>query len=124
MRGFGVALAPWPQSRRMVAMRTTPGGPLKPTPADCRVTKEHLKDLRKIQELLAALNDPLANITRLVEAIPVLAARCVQAAVTRSSKRDINSIDHALTLIGNKGLEFELFTLLEDLTVLKSEQDS
>lgn len=105
-------------------MRSIPGGPLKPTPGDCRVRAEHLKDLRKIQELLAALNDPYANITRLVEAIPVLAARCVQSALNRSSKRDVNSIDHALTLIGNKGLEFELFTLLEDLTVLKSEQDA
>lgn len=88
------------------------------------MTTEHLKDLRKIQELLSALNDPYANITRLVDSIPVLAARVVQSALNRSPKIEIYKIDHALTLIGNKGLEFELFTLLEDLTVLKSEQEA
>jgi len=103
-------------------MRITPGGVLKPTANDCRVAVEHLKDLGKIHDLLTALNDPYANIGRLVAAIPVLAARCVARAIQRS-KTDINSIDHALTLIGNKGLESELLTLLEDLTVLKAERE-
>lgn len=97
-----------------------PGGPLRVSRNDCRVRREHLKDLGKIHELLTALNDPYANIGKLVAAIPVLAARCVVLAGDRS-KQDINSIDHALTLIGNKGLESELLTLLEDLTILKAE---
>jgi hypothetical protein len=105
------------------AMRVTPGGVLKPAPNDCRVTLNHLKDLGKIHDLLSALNDPYANIGKLVASIPVLAARCVTRAIQRS-KLEINSIDHALTLIGNKGLESELLTLLEDLTVLKAETDS
>jgi hypothetical protein len=104
-------------------MRTFTGGSLRPAPDDCRVTLEHLKDLSKIQALLTALNDPYANIGRLVSAIPVLAARCAARAIQRS-KLEINSIDHALTLIGNKGLESELLTLLEDLTILNAERDT
>lgn len=90
---------------------------------DSRARPEHLKDLGKIQELLQALNDPYANIGKLVTGIPVLAARCAQRAQSRSPKLEVNSIDHALTLIGNKGLEAELLQLLEDLTILKSEQE-
>lgn len=104
-------------------MRVTPAGTLKPAPEDCRVRPPHLQDLGKIQDLLTALNDPYANISKLVAAIPVLAARCVTRAIQRS-KLEINSIDHALTLIGNKGLESELLTLLEDLTILKAERES
>jgi hypothetical protein len=103
-------------------MRITPGGSLRPAPSDSRVRIEHLKDLDKIHELLLALNDPYANIGRLVASIPVLAARCATRAIERS-KLEINSIDHALTLIGNKGLEAELLTLLEDLTILKAERE-
>ena len=103
-------------------MRITPAGTLKPAPEDCRVRVPHLQDLGKIQDLLTALNDPYANIGKLVASIPVLAASCVTRAIQRS-KLEINSIDHALTLIGNKGLESELLTLLEDLTILKSERD-
>lgn len=99
-----------------------PSGPLRVSRDDCRVRPQHLKDLPKIQDLLTALNDPYANIGKLVAAIPVLAARCVLLAGERS-KLEINSIDHALTLIGNKGLESELLTLLEDLTVLKAESE-
>lgn len=104
-------------------MRVNSGVPSKPGAGDNRVRPEHLKDLPKIQQLLQALNDPYANITRLVDSIPVLASRCVARAAARSPKLVINSTDHALTLIGNKGLEAELLQLLEDLTVLKSEQD-
>ncbi len=103
-------------------MRNPPHGSLRPAVDDVRVRPEHLKELKKIQELLTALNDPYANIGKLVGGIPVLAARCAARASMRS-KLDILSIDHALTLIGNKGLESELLTLLEDLTIMKAEQD-
>jgi hypothetical protein len=104
-------------------MRTSLAGGLKPNKEDCRARSEHLKDLGKIQALLHALNDPYANIGKLVGGIAVLAARCVFRAQANSPKLEIKSIDHALTLIGNKGLESELLQLLEDLTILKSEQD-
>jgi hypothetical protein len=107
----------------MSVMRNSLSGGLKPTQDECRARPEHFKDLAKIQELLHALNDPYANIGRLVGGISVLAARCVFRAQSRSPKLDVTSIDHALTLIGNKGLEAELLALLEDLTILKAEQD-
>ncbi|HEY8944063.1 MAG TPA: hypothetical protein VIM73_07370 [Polyangiaceae bacterium] len=104
-------------------MRTSLAGGLKPNKEDCRARPEHLEDIPKIMDLLRALNDPLANIGRLVGAISVLAARCIFRAQASSPKLEIKSIDHALTLIGNKGLESELLQLLEDLTILKAEQD-
>lgn len=104
-------------------MRTSLSGGLKPNKEDCRARTEHFEDLTKIQDLLRALNDPYANIGKLVGGIGVLAARCVSRAQASSPKLEIKSIDHALTLIGNKGLESELFQLLEDLTILKSEQE-
>ncbi|HET9956459.1 MAG TPA: hypothetical protein VFQ61_18265 [Polyangiaceae bacterium] len=103
-------------------MRFTSGS-TRPGPADCRVRPEHLKDLSKIQALLTALNDPYANIAKLVVAIPVLAARCIVRAAARS-KLDIATVDQALNLIGNKGLESELLVLLEDLTILKAETEA
>jgi hypothetical protein len=114
---LGFDLAEWSDQ-----MRINPGGPLRANPNDCRVRSEHLKDLDKIHQLLSALNDPYANIGKLVASIPVLAARCVSRASQRS-KVELTSIDHALTLIGNKGLESELLTVLEDLTILKAEEE-
>jgi hypothetical protein len=105
-------------------MRTGPSASLRPQANDCRVRPEDLKDIGKIQDLLTALNDPYANIGRLVASIPRLAARCVTRAAARSPKLEINSIDHALTLIGNKGLEVELLALLEDMTLLKAEHET
>ena len=108
-------------------MRAPVAGPLTVDPADIKVQPKHLKDLDKIHELLRALNDPYAagkNIGNLVGKIPILVARCVHRAASRSSKIEINSIDHAITLIGNRGLESVLFDLLEDLTMLKSKLDN
>ena len=108
-------------------MRAPVAGPLKVDPADTKVQPKHLKDLDKIHELLRALNDPYAagkNVGNLVGKIPILVARCIHRAASRSSKIEINSLDHAITLIGNRGLESELFDLLEDLTMLKSKLDN
>jgi hypothetical protein len=107
-------------------MRAPAAGPLTVDPADIKVQAKHLKELDKIHELLRALNDPYAskNIGTLVGKIQILAARCVHRATSRSSKIEINSLEHAITLIGNRGLESELFDLLEDLTVLKSKLDN
>jgi len=107
-------------------MRAPIAGPLTVDPADTKVQPKHLKELDRIHELLSALNDPYAskNVGNLVGKIPILVARCVHRAQSRSRKIEINSVDHAITLIGNRGLESELFDLLEDLTVLKSKLDN
>ena len=106
-------------------MRAPVAGPLTVDPADTKVSAKHLKELDKIHELLRALNDPYAskNIGNLVGKIPILAARCIHRAASRSTKIEINSLDHAINLIGNRGLESALFDLLEDLTMLKSKLD-
>ena len=106
-------------------MRAPSLRPLTVDPAATKVQAKHLNDLGKIHELLSALNDPYAskNIGALVTKIPILAARCVARASSRSTKIEINSLDHAITLIGNRGLETVLFELLEDLTMFKSKLD-
>lgn len=107
-------------------MRAPIAGPLTVDPADTKVQPKHLNELDRIHELLSALNDPYAskNVGTLVGKIPILVARCVHRAQARSSKIEIASVDHAIRLIGNRGLESELFDLLEDLTVLKSKLDN
>lgn len=107
-------------------MRVSPEGFLVVDPGETKVTDKHLKELPKIQELLSALNDPYAggkNVGKLVAKIPVLAARIVARALGSSRKKEISSIDHAINLIGNRGLESELLNLLEDLTIQKSKLD-
>lgn len=107
-------------------MRLSPDGFLVPDPVECKITVKHLSELPRIMELLSALNDPLAggrNVGKLVATIPVLAARVVTRALSRSSKKAIGSIDQAISMIGNRGLESELLQLLEDLTIKKAEAD-
>ena len=107
-------------------MRAPVSGSLTVDPAEIKVQEKHLEELDRIHELLRALNDPYAskNIGTLVGKIRILALRCIHRAGARSSKIQINSLDHAITLIGNRGLESELFDLLEDLTMLKSKLDN
>jgi hypothetical protein len=104
-------------------MASKAADPWNPTEADCRVRAEDLRELDKIHTLLKALNDPMANIARLVGAVRVLSARCVRRARLKSISREISSIEHALRVIGNKGTEQELLGVLEDLTVLKAETE-
>jgi len=107
-------------------MRTSPDGYLIVDPSECKVTVKHLSELPKITELLNALNDPMAggkNVGKLVTKIPVLAARVVDRALSRKSKKDIASVDQAINMIGNRGLESELLQLLEDLTIKKAEAE-
>jgi len=107
-------------------MRTSPDGYLVVDPSECKITVKHLSELPKIMELLSALNDPMAggkNVGKLVTKIPVLAARVVERALSRKSKKDIASVDQAINMIGNRGLESELLQLLEDLTIKKAEAE-
>lgn len=107
-------------------MRTSPDGLLIVDPSECKITLDHLSELPKIMELLSALNDPLAggkNVGKLVGKIPVLAARLVNRALTQSRKKEVYSLDQAINMLGNRGLESELLSLLEDLTIKKSEAE-
>ncbi|HXK20535.1 MAG TPA: hypothetical protein VNG33_22145 [Polyangiaceae bacterium] len=107
-------------------MRTSPDGFLVVDPAECKITVKHLSELPKITALLQALNDPLAggkNVGKLVTTIPVLAARVVERALSQSRKKEIYSIDQAINMVGNRGIESELLSLLEDLTIKKSEAE-
>ena len=107
-------------------MRTSPDGFLVVDPSECKITVKHLSELPKIMELLQALNDPLAggkNVGKLVTKIPVLAARVVNRALSQSRKKEISSVDQAINMVGNRGLENELLNLLEDLTIKKAEAE-
>jgi HD-like signal output (HDOD) protein len=107
-------------------MRTSPDGYLIVDPSECKITLKHLSELPKIVELLQTLNDPLAggkSVGKLVTKIPVLAARLVDRALSQSRKKEIASVDQAINMIGNRGLETELMNLLEDLTIKKSEAE-
>lgn len=107
-------------------MRTSPDGTLSVDPNECKITLKHLAEIPKIMELLSALNDPFAggkNVGKLVTKIPVLAARVVERALSQARKKEIYSVDQALNMVGNRGLESELLQLLEDLTIKKSESE-
>ena len=98
-------------------------GPQKQRAADTQVTLSDLAHLDAIKELLGLLNDPYAGGTPLVhvvERIRPLAARCLMRAKLKSPDRQLKSTEQVLALIGNRGLEAELLTLLEDLTILKA----
>jgi hypothetical protein len=103
-------------------MRESHRPAVKPGAGPCQVTAADLSMLDAIHKLLTVLNDPYAGgdtVARLVESIPVLKARCMRAAAERFRARRVESVGYALTLIGNRGLETQLFDLLEELTVLK-----
>jgi hypothetical protein len=88
----------------------------------CEVKAEHLASLEPIHKLLRAMNDPFEAANRIapvVDEIPVLVARCERRLLRQSPYAEWKSTAHLLSLIGNRGLESELLTLLEDLTTLK-----
>ena len=47
----------------------------------------------------------------------------VERALTHSRKKEVYSIDQAINMVGNRGLESELLALLEDLTIKKAEAE-
>jgi hypothetical protein len=74
---------------------------------------------------LAALNDQYASVSKLAmltASSPVLTARVMKQAKSRS--KSVDSLNAALQLIGNRGLEKVLLEFLEDLTALKAELES
>lgn len=100
------------------------GPSVQRTVDDGSVRPEDLVYIDSFLELLHCLNDPFAGgpkISQHVAKIPVLCTRVLQRARRRSRRRQIDTVEQALALIGNSGLETELFQLLEELTILKAE---
>ncbi len=94
------------------------------SPPAWKVQKDDLKSLEPVRRLLSALNNPYVSTTQieqLVDEVRVLKARCIRRAIHSSELEHTPSLGEALGLIGNKGLETELLSVLEDLTILSAE---
>jgi hypothetical protein len=94
---------------------------------DCRVGKDDLKRLDQVRELLFLLNDPYIGPYKLadcVEGLPALAARCRREAALHRPRPEVENIERALNVLGNRGVEKVLLELLEDMTILKSELEA
>lgn len=92
-----------------------------------KVSREDLKRLDQVSELLTLLNDPYIGPYKLkdcIEKLPVLATRCRREAALHRPKSEVEQIERALNVLGNRGIEKVLLELLEDMTILKSELDA
>ena len=97
----------------------------KPLPTRCEVALEDLEHLNVLHDLLAALNDEYASVSKLAMLTsfsPVLTARVMKHARNRSN--NVDTLAAALQLVGNRGLEKVLLEFLEDLTIFKAEQEA
>ena len=91
---------------------------------DCKVQPADLKRLDLVRDMLQLLNDPYVGpfkLSDIVEHFPVFAARCRREAALFRPRREVENIERALNVIGNRGIEKVLLELLEDLTILKSD---
>lgn len=96
----------------------------KNIPDECAIGQEDLLHLKRLHDLLDALNDPYVSrrkIEMLASNSKVLTARVLRHA--RARQRTIDSLGAALTLIGNSGLETVLLQFMEDLTIYKGDLD-
>lgn len=96
-----------------------------PPPMRTEVAVEDLRHLEVVQRILRLLNEPAASaveLARLVEEMPVLAARLGARFTARFGDRP-STPSSELTFLGNRDFEAILFQLLEDLTDLRAEQD-
>jgi hypothetical protein len=90
----------------------------------CRVRPEDLNRLDQVKDLLGLLNDPYVGPFKLkecVESIPVFAARCRREAALHRPRNEVENVERALNVLGNRGVEKVLFELLEDMTILHAE---
>ena len=93
---------------------------------DCKISPADLKRLDSVKELLGLLNDPYVGPYKLAETIthiPVFAARCRREAALFRPRTEVEDIERALNVIGNRGIEKVLLELLEDMTILKADLD-
>lgn len=96
-----------------------------PPPLRTEVAVEDLRHLEVLQRILRLLNEPAASaveLARLVEEMPVLAARLGARFNARFGNRPSTAFSE-LTFLGNRDFEAVLFQLLEDLTDLRAEQE-
>jgi hypothetical protein len=96
-----------------------------PPPMRTGVSVEDLRHLDVVRRLLVLLNEPAASaseVARLVDEMPVLAARLGAHFAARVGGRPSTSTSE-LAYLGNRELEGVLFQLLEDLTDLRAEQE-
>ena len=94
---------------------------------DCKIRPADLQRLDLVKELLSLLNDPYVGPYKLTETIthiPVFAARCRREAALFRPRADVEDIERALNVIGNRGIEKVLLGLLEDMTILKADLDA
>lgn len=94
---------------------------------DCRIGPADLKRLDLVKELLGLLNDPYVGPYKLSETIghiPVFAARCRREAALYRPRSEVEDIERALNVIGNRGIEKVLLELLEDMTILKADLEA
>jgi hypothetical protein len=95
-----------------------------PAPLRTDVCSDDLRHLDVVQRILALLNEPAASaaeLSRLIEAMPVLAARLGARFTARMSGRTATSTSE-LAFLGNRELEAILLQLLEDLTDLRAQE--
>jgi hypothetical protein len=95
-----------------------------PAPMRTEVTVDDLRHLEVVQRILMLLNEPAASaaaLARLVDEMPVLAARLGARFAARVGSRPSTALSE-LTYLGNRDFEAVLFQLLEDLTDLRAEQ--
>jgi hypothetical protein len=105
-----------------MAVKTRTQRPSLPTKTEVGI--EDLQHLGTLHNLLSALNDQYASVSKLAmltSGSPVLTARVMKHAKNRLAATD--TLHAALQLIGNRGLEKVLLEYLEDLTTLKAEYE-
>lgn len=77
-----------------------------------------------LHSILATLNDDTAGVNQLARYLvnlPALGARVLLAARRAARERDVETIEHGLSILGNRGFEGVLLDYLEALTILKSD---
>jgi hypothetical protein len=93
-------------------------------PPSIEPSREELKHLAALHSILSTLNDNTAGVNQLVRYLgdlPALAARVLVAARREARDRDVETVEHGLSILGNRGFEGVLLDYLEALTILKSD---
>jgi hypothetical protein len=95
-----------------------------PAPVRTEVCVSDLRHLDVVRRILSLLNEPAASapaLARLIDDMPVLAARLGERFAAKVGSRPA-TVAAELAFLGNRHLESVLFQLLEDLTDLSAEQ--
>lgn len=93
-------------------------------PRELQVKADDVDQLQALHSLLLTFNDPYApgmDLASHIQDIPVLEGRLLRTARITTGHMDLKDVNVALSLLGNKALERELLTLLEDMTEVKAD---